>query len=366
VPEWIYVAGRGHSGSTMLDAMLGNAPEIESVGELVSGMGRYEERCSCGETFDACPYWSAVRERFTARSGRAWDDAVSRSKGQAHIKAFPGTLFGAASKPWVTELLAITEAVGTAIADTAADVSQGSGSHSASETAVPPEHAPGAAASTDAAPSSDAGPNSEAPPRYVLDSSKEITRALFFLRFLPSSRVIHLMRHPVSILQSDYYRLKGGTGFKFLRRRYHPKRLFGPVLFVSVLTWITGNLLSDLARAFGRERFLRVRYEDIIGDPIGQIDRIEAFLGTPLGEVRERVRSGRSFSVGHNIGGNHMRLAGEFLFDPGKSRRGGLPVRFAVMAWLMTWPLLFAYGYGGRIVPPVPPAPPAPPTPGDS
>lgn len=308
--KWVYIAGRGHSGSTMLDAMLGNARDIESVGELVSGMGRYDEACSCGETFEECPYWRTVRKRFTETTGRSWDVAVSRSKGQAHIKALPRTLSARSNKRWVEELRDITRAIGEAIAVSA-----------------PTE------------------------PALIVDSSKEITRALFFLRFVSDARVIHLMRHPVSILQSDYYRLKGGTGFKFLRRRFHPRRFFGPFLFVSVLTWITGNLLADLARSFGRDRFLRVRYEKIIADPISQIDRIEAFLGCSLDEVRRRLSENEAFDVGHNIGGNHMRLAGEFVFDPGKSRRKGLPIRYAIMAWLMTWPLLLAYGYKGRIVP---------------
>lgn len=310
--DWVYIAGRGHSGSTMLDAMLGNAPTIESVGELVSGMGRYDELCSCGEPFGSCPYWTAVRERFQRRTGLSWDQAVDRSKRQAHITAFPRTVMGGDEHEWVRELVAITAGIGDAIAA--------------------------------------AGPQGTEP-QLIVDSSKEITRALFFLRFVPSSRVIHLMRHPVSILQSDYYRLKGGTGFKFLRRRYHPKRFFGPFLALSVMTWIIGNLLADLTRTFARERFLRVRYEQLIFEPQETLTRIESFLECSLEVVRDGVRAAQPFAVGHNIGGNHMRLSGTFVFDPGKSRRKGLPVRYAIMSWLMTWPLLIAYGYRGRMIP---------------
>ncbi|MCF8095788.1 MAG: hypothetical protein K9J79_10570 [Desulfobacteraceae bacterium] len=65
---WLYIAGRGHSGSTMLDGMIGNADGVESVGELVSGMGRYEEI-----------------------SGESWDNAVRASVRQAHIRNQPRT-----------------------------------------------------------------------------------------------------------------------------------------------------------------------------------------------------------------------------------------------------------------------------------
>lgn len=43
--QWLDVVGRGHSGSTVLDAMLANAQGIESVGELVTGMGRCDDLC---------------------------------------------------------------------------------------------------------------------------------------------------------------------------------------------------------------------------------------------------------------------------------------------------------------------------------
>lgn len=32
----IYVTGKGHSGSTLLDLILGNHSQIESVGELIN------------------------------------------------------------------------------------------------------------------------------------------------------------------------------------------------------------------------------------------------------------------------------------------------------------------------------------------
>jgi len=297
----------------MLDAMLGNSPNVESVGELVSGMGRYDERCSCGATFRDCRYWSEVRDRFS-RDGPHWDDAVGLFKGQAHIKAIVPTLLSSSRTAWVSRLTEYTRRMGVAIVQTAA-----------------------------------VERSLEAVPQFLVDSSKEITRALFFARFVPDARIIHLMRHPVSILQSDYYRLKNGTGFKFLRMRFKPKRFFGPFLLVSILTWIIGNVLSDITRGVARSRFIRVRYESIIAEPVAEIIRIEQFLGTSLEPVKARLRTGDSFEVGHNIGGNHMRMAGVFRFDPKKSARTGLPFRFALMAWLMTWPLLIAYGYGGRM-----------------
>ena len=89
---WLYIAVRGHSDSTMLDGMLGNADGVESVGELGSGMGRYKALCSCGETFDDCPFWSGVRRQYEKISGEPWDNAVRASAGQAHVRNLPRTI----------------------------------------------------------------------------------------------------------------------------------------------------------------------------------------------------------------------------------------------------------------------------------
>ena len=66
---------------------------VESVGELVSGMGRYDVLCSCGEKFCDCVFWAGVWRRFEEAAGVSWDKAVRSSAGQAHIRRFFGTLF---------------------------------------------------------------------------------------------------------------------------------------------------------------------------------------------------------------------------------------------------------------------------------
>ncbi|MCF8095918.1 MAG: sulfotransferase, partial [Desulfobacteraceae bacterium] len=179
----------------------------------------------------------------------------------------------------------------------------------------------------------------------IVDSSKEITRALFLMRFVPGSRVVHLVRHPEKVLQSNFYRLEKGSGFKFLRMRFTPRRWFGPFLFASAAAWMIGNIMAEVVRLFGRDRFLRIRYEDLIASPLEQLDRIEKFAGVSLAEVKRRVREKQPFNVGHNIGGNHMRMAGSFVLDPKKASRQGLPKRYSLMVQALCWPLLWKYGY---------------------
>ena len=71
---YIYITGRGHSGSTILDILLGNSSQIASVGELLAGLSRADQgACSCGATMSDCGFWREVRSRAEAE-GITWDE----------------------------------------------------------------------------------------------------------------------------------------------------------------------------------------------------------------------------------------------------------------------------------------------------
>ncbi len=60
----IYILACGRSGSTLLDLMLDQHPEMESVGE-VHHLDRWLSQnllCSCSQPIDACRYWAKVLE----------------------------------------------------------------------------------------------------------------------------------------------------------------------------------------------------------------------------------------------------------------------------------------------------------------
>jgi hypothetical protein len=69
----IYILGGGHSGSTLLDLILGSTPQSFSVGELmyVDFYKGYKTAksfrlvkgrlCTCGDHFDECAFWSNVK-----------------------------------------------------------------------------------------------------------------------------------------------------------------------------------------------------------------------------------------------------------------------------------------------------------------
>ena len=61
----IYIMGYGRSGSTLLDIILGNHSEIESLGEVAFlHQDLYQGGlCSCLNSYADCPFWSQVLQK---------------------------------------------------------------------------------------------------------------------------------------------------------------------------------------------------------------------------------------------------------------------------------------------------------------
>ncbi|SCC79482.1 sulfotransferase [Saliniramus fredricksonii] len=69
----VYIAGRGHSGSTLLDLILGSHSRLVSVGEikqkaLTRLFSNVSKRpCTCGARVGDCKFWNAVRTKLEAQ-----------------------------------------------------------------------------------------------------------------------------------------------------------------------------------------------------------------------------------------------------------------------------------------------------------
>ena len=57
----IYIGGYGHSGSTLLESLLAESPEVLACGEVTSciraGTRKGNRKCSCGREAYVCPVW---------------------------------------------------------------------------------------------------------------------------------------------------------------------------------------------------------------------------------------------------------------------------------------------------------------------
>ena len=76
-PTCIYIAGRGHSGSTLLTLLLARHPKVAAVGELSllslqiarDESTKWVGRCSCGERPLECPVWGPPLREIEAENG---------------------------------------------------------------------------------------------------------------------------------------------------------------------------------------------------------------------------------------------------------------------------------------------------------
>ncbi|MFW6114624.1 MAG: sulfotransferase [bacterium] len=83
----IYIASDVRSGSTMLDNLLSNHPDAESVGELgqlTSHLNKghtgvsWNWTCSCGDSMEACPVWTRTAALYERKDQRGLKDVQTR------------------------------------------------------------------------------------------------------------------------------------------------------------------------------------------------------------------------------------------------------------------------------------------------
>ncbi|WP_374588139.1 sulfotransferase family protein [Ideonella dechloratans] len=67
-----YISSTGHSGSTLLDILLGSQPGFESTGELVLLPLEYalDRKCTCGDVISKCALWSPVLNGYVSGVGQ--------------------------------------------------------------------------------------------------------------------------------------------------------------------------------------------------------------------------------------------------------------------------------------------------------
>lgn len=300
-PRLIYVLGRGHSGSTLITAALGNALQIHSAGELNY---KLESVCGCGNNVLDCSFWKEVSEKYdTSQEAYAWQSDMALIRRQAvNFRMLLPLLLGRRTNKF-DALKAANERVLTVISDV-------SGCEN------------------------------------ILDASKQPLRALFLARATPTTKFIHLVRRPEGYLSSYYQRTMHNERVFFLGRYYNQSR-FAPLLLVFMaMSWLAGNLLSELVRFVAPKNFIRVRYEDLTANPHQEFTRIGNFLGLDLSSVIEMVESGELMPTGHIIGGNaRVRTEKGFRFQPSAGRERDIPWGYKLLARFFSWPLMLVYGY---------------------
>lgn len=293
----LYVIGKGRSGSTLLDRVVGGFPGVFAAGELrlLWSWGLQQDaECACGAAVRSCPVWSEVLERVLGTATPSPERVARLAAAERDVQrwtALPRQVLGLDARigpytdRWGRLYRAIAEVTG-------ADV--------------------------------------------VVDSSKWPAHPGILGRIGGiEPRVVHLVRDPRAVAFS-YRRHRGGAG----RQPDLPR--FPPVH--SALSWLARNAVAQVVT--GRTGGVRLPYERFAEDPAAALRVIADLLGRDPDDLPLTDRRTVAPGVSHQVGGNPSRFReGPLTIQADDAWRRHLPARPAAVVTAVTAPLLRSYGY---------------------
>ena len=82
-----------------------------------------------------------------------------------------------------------------------------------------------------------------------------------------------------------------------------------------------------------------MRYEDLVADPEMTLGILGDFLDVEMTSVIQKVRNLEPIGVGHNLGGNRVRLTTNIALKADLEWRDRLPRVYKIMYWILAWPI---------------------------
>jgi hypothetical protein len=323
------IMGAGRSGSTILDIVLGNHPNVESTGELsnlahncwIGGeslRGIEHKRlhvpiCACDRRTDipevedaaeACPFWSSVRREWVKRVGSR-DDIESYPALQNDFERYrslprlllerrrPSSRFRSYARLTRSLYESISAAGGK---------------------------------------------------RVVVDSSKPPVR-VFALSMVPGIdlRVVHNVRDVRGYMTScrKTFRKDIQAGIMWDHE--------GRPTWKTAVRWVGINFMSEWVCAqLGPGKAVRLRHEDLLENTRSALNKIAPLIEVDLTGVADAASSGKALQVGHNIGGNRTKKSETVTLRPDTQEwRSALSAREQRLAWALIGWLMRRYGYKG-------------------
>src|SRR5215204_4647771 len=326
------ITGLERSGSTILDIVLGNHPDIESVGEVgniflngwisresLRGLDPKKRRvpiCTCGKRLDvlyvdttdeACPFWSSVRRDWVERTDPDSIESYPKLKGYFErtrpallVKQYLRLMYekrrpSALSRSYARLTLAFFESI-----------------------------------------------RAVSGKPIIVDSTKSPVR-VFALGMVPGIDlyVVHLVRDGRGIIASlrKTFERDVQAGIMWDHK--------GRPMWKAVARWIVMNLEAEwVCTQLGPKRTMRLRYEDFAADPKGALERIGSLIELDLTEVADAASSGKPMQAGHNVGGNRTKKSGNITLRPDAQEwRTALSPKEQRLAWMLMGWLMRRYGY---------------------
>ena len=299
----VYIAGVGRSGSTVLDSVLGNHPQIQSVGELsrlASDGWIHNFYCSCGKRSKECPFWVEVYEAWCASNGEfSVQEYVETQNNVEQFRRLPALVRDSLRKTptfqtYAEQTLLVLKAV-----------------QKVSGRSV------------------------------IVDSSKGIERA-FILSLIPEIdlRIVQLVRDPRGVVWSHK------KAFTKDLQNGLPRDIESMPSWRAALYWCRMNMEADwLRKRLGPEKALLVRYEDFMLNTLPVLQKIGDFIDVDLSDVQRSIEQGEKLYFDHTIAGNRVRMKGKLELKFDQEWQQNLPSKDRLITELLSGWLMARYGY---------------------
>jgi len=279
IPDIIYIMGPGRCGTTILEILLANNPNIFGVGELThilrDGFIR-DVTCSCGKPTSKCDIWKVVQQRCNWHHNKI-PALVNLLRSVEWHSKFPLLALGLVPR----DILQKYRNVNQLLFQSIRSVSGGSA---------------------------------------IIDSSKYAGRALALSKAFPGKVwVICLTRSPVGIIASFQ---------KTNADEQKPKSLFSTISYYLYVLFCLRVVLSHLG-----PRVLKLQYEEMIANPVKTLERIEKWCGFDFSLACQKLEEGAWFDIGHIVTGNRLRRKGRVKFQPNAEmvKEHGIGTRAALL-----------------------------------
>ena len=146
--------------------------------------------------------------------------------------------------------------------------------------------------------------------------------------------------------------------WSWTKKRVNPSsgRPFGRMSYVkSAALWSAWNSATTTLHGprSSPGRYLRMRYEDFIDDPVSSLSRVLSFVDEPAVDLPIPGGDGvpaLPMTRRHSIGGNPAKFVdGLIRFKTDTTWREEMPRLGRSVVTALTWPLLMKYGYPLRV-----------------
>lgn len=262
----IFVVGYGRSGSTLLDMVLGAHPDIFGAGEMATicrHVWPNDEYCACHQRVQSCSLWSGA----VAEWQQSGVDIAAHRRLQERIEPIlsPQRILGGdALRAYREQTLALYRIVARRTGR-----------------------------------------------RVLLDSSKSPGRAMALAGSGVDLRLIHLVRDPRAVAHSMSKPMQIDTEAGVQKTlRAHP-------VARTALRWSFVNAGAERAmQSIPGGHGLRLRYEDMVADPIGALDRVGTAVGTDLAPLGRAIAEGGAIAADHQVAGSRIRMTGAMRLNP--------------------------------------------------